>query len=97
MISYLQLLRKCVLTLDKPVVEGPLGQPPFQKPSIHKAVTNLLIYKFSHISQQELKTMYELVKILFHCLNTWDFPCPSSQKHIVSQEEATKYKIEYTR
>ncbi|CAH1105077.1 unnamed protein product, partial [Psylliodes chrysocephalus] len=92
-----RLLRKCVLTLDKPVVEGPLGQPPFQKPSIHKAVTNLLIYKFSHISQQELKTMYELVKILFHCLNTWDFPCPSSQKHIVSQEEATKYKIEYTR
>ncbi|XP_057653056.1 histone acetyltransferase KAT2A isoform X2 [Diorhabda carinulata] len=92
-----RLLRKCVLTLDKPVVEGPLGQPPFQKPSIHKAVTNLLIYKFSHISQQELKTMYELVKILFHCLNTWDFPCPSSQKHIVSQEEAMKYKIEYTR
>ncbi|XP_028147187.1 histone acetyltransferase KAT2A isoform X2 [Diabrotica virgifera virgifera] len=92
-----RLLRKCIVTLDKPLVEGPLGQPPFQKPSIHKAVTNLLIYKFSHISQQELKTMYELVKILFHCLNTWDFPCPSSQKHIVSQEEAMKYKIEYTR
>ncbi|XP_072393674.1 histone acetyltransferase KAT2A-like [Diabrotica undecimpunctata] len=92
-----RLLRKCVLTLDKPVVEGPLGQPPFQKPSIHKAVTNLLIYKFSHIGQQELKTMYELVKILFHCLNTWDFPSPSSQKHIVNQEEAMKYKIEYTR
>nr|XP_023019465.1 histone acetyltransferase KAT2A [Leptinotarsa decemlineata] len=92
-----RLLRKCVLTLDTPVVEGPLGQPPFQKPCIHKAVTNLLVYKYSHIGQQELKTMYELVKILFHCLNTWDFPCPSSQKHIVSQEEATKYKIEYTR
>ncbi|CAH1117979.1 unnamed protein product [Phaedon cochleariae] len=92
-----RLLRKCVLTLDTPVVEGPLGQPPFQIPSIHKAVSNLLVFKFSHIGQQELKTMYELVRILFHCLNTWDFPCPSSQKHIVSQEEATKYKIEYTR
>ncbi|KAG5872986.1 hypothetical protein JTB14_025352 [Gonioctena quinquepunctata] len=58
-----RLLRKCVLTLDSPVVEGPLGQPPFQKPCIHKAVTNLLVYKYSHIGQQELKTMYELVKI----------------------------------
>ncbi|CAH1972641.1 unnamed protein product [Acanthoscelides obtectus] len=91
-----RLLRKCVLTLDTPVVEGPLGQPPFEKPCIHKAVTNFLVYKFSHLGQQELITMYELAKILCHCLNTWDFPPPSSQKHIVSQE-ATKYKIEYTR
>ncbi|KAJ8950083.1 hypothetical protein NQ318_017808 [Aromia moschata] len=92
-----KLLRKCVLTLDTPIVEGPLGQPPFEKPCIHKAVTNFLVYKFSHVGQQELKTMYELAKILIHCLNTWDFPSPSSQKHIVSQEEATAYKIEYTR
>ncbi|KAJ8932177.1 hypothetical protein NQ314_014864 [Rhamnusium bicolor] len=92
-----KLLRKCLLTLDTPVVEGPLGQPPFEKPCIHKAVTNLLVYKFSHIGQQELKTMYELARILIQCLNTWDFPSPSSQKHIVSQEEATIYKIEYTR
>lgn len=91
-----QLLRNCVLTLEKPVVEGPVGQPPFEKPSIYKAVTNLLVYKYSHIGQ-ELKTMYELVRILFHCLNTWDFPTPSSQKYIVSQEEATLYTIEYTR
>ncbi|KAJ8980630.1 hypothetical protein NQ317_011706 [Molorchus minor] len=27
-----KLLRKCVLTLDTPIVEGPLGQPPFEKP-----------------------------------------------------------------
>ncbi|XP_018562120.1 histone acetyltransferase KAT2A isoform X2 [Anoplophora glabripennis] len=92
-----KLLRKCLLTLDTPVVEGPLGQPPFERPSIHTGITNLLVYKFSHIGQKELKTMYELSKILIHCLNTWDFPSPSSQKHIVSQEEATIYKIEYTR
>lgn len=85
------------MTLDTPVVEGPLGQPPFERPSIHTGITNLLVYKFSHIGQKELKTMYELAKILIHCLNTWDFPSPSSQKHIVSQEEATIYKIEYTR
>ncbi|CAH0558007.1 unnamed protein product [Brassicogethes aeneus] len=93
-----RLLRKCIiLTWEPPVVEGPLGQPPFEEPCIHKAVTNLLVYKFSHITQQEWKTMYELANILFHCLNTWDFPSPSTQKHIVSQEPATVYKIEYTR
>ncbi|CAG9859546.1 unnamed protein product [Phyllotreta striolata] len=92
-----RLLRTCVLTLEKPVIKGPLGQPPFEKPSIDKAITNLLIYKYSHISQQELKTMYELVRVLFNSLNTWVFPCPSNQKHIVSQEEANKYKIEYKR
>lgn len=95
-IIFFKVLRNCVLTLEKPVVEGPVGQPPFEQPSIHKAVTNLLVYKYSHIGQ-ELKTMYEMVKILFHCLNTWDFPTPSSQKYIVSPEEASLYTIEYTR
>ncbi|ERL93579.1 hypothetical protein D910_10867 [Dendroctonus ponderosae] len=90
------VLRNSVLTLEKPVVDGPVGQPPFEKPSIQKAVTNLLVYKYSHIGQ-ELKTMYELVKLLFHCLNTWDFPAPSSQKYLVSPEEASLYTIEYTR
>ncbi|XP_050309764.1 histone acetyltransferase KAT2A [Anthonomus grandis grandis] len=93
---FYKLLRHCVLTREKPVIEGPVGQPPFETPSIQKAVTNLLVYKYSHIGQ-ELKHMYELVKILFHCLNTWDFPTPSSQKYIVSPEEATLYTIEYTR
>ncbi|CAG9767684.1 unnamed protein product [Ceutorhynchus assimilis] len=93
---FFKILRNCVLTLQKPSIEGPVGQPPFETPSIYKAVTNLLIYKYSHIGQ-ELKSMYDLVKILFHCLNTWDFPAPSSQKYIISAEEASLYTIEYTR
>ncbi|XP_060516786.1 histone acetyltransferase KAT2B [Cylas formicarius] len=91
-----KLLRNSVLTLETPVVEGPLGQPPFERPSIEKAVSNLLVYKYSHIGQ-ELKTMYELARILFNSLNTWELPRPSSQQHIISQEEATIYWIEYTR
>ncbi|RZB39129.1 histone acetyltransferase KAT2A [Asbolus verrucosus] len=92
-----KLLRKCILTLDNPVVESSLGQPPFEKPCIHKAITNLLVYKFSHLAQQEWKTMCEVARILLHCLNTWEFPSPSSQKHIVNQEETAVYKMEHTR
>lgn len=87
----------CVLKLENPVIKGALGQPPFEEPSIQKAITNMLVYRYSHIGQQELKTMYELAQILFHCLNTMNLPPPSHQKYLINKEETTKYKIEYTR
>jgi hypothetical protein len=31
-----QLLRKCILNMSNPTIEGPLGNPPFEKPSIAK-------------------------------------------------------------
>ena len=33
---YFQLLRKCILNMNNPTIEGPLGNPPFEKPSIAK-------------------------------------------------------------
>ncbi|XP_017778856.1 PREDICTED: histone acetyltransferase KAT2A isoform X2 [Nicrophorus vespilloides] len=91
------LLVKSILTMETPVIQATLGEPPFEKPSIHNAVTNFVLYKFSHLSQQEWNTMHELAKIFLHCFNTWDFPAPSNQKQIVSQEEAVTYKKAYTR
>lgn len=91
------MLRKCIVSLEMPVVKGALGQPPFEQPSISEAVTNFMAHKFSHLPQQEWKKMYELAKTFVNCLNTWDFPSPSSQKHMVSQEEANIYTIAYTR
>lgn len=87
----------CVLKLETPGLKGPFGQPPFDEPSIQKAITNMLVYKYSHVGQQELKTLYELAQILFQCLNTMSLPPPSNQKHLINKEEAIKYKIEYTR
>lgn len=34
--SSLQLLRKCILQMTRPVVEGSLGSPPFEKPNIEQ-------------------------------------------------------------
>lgn len=31
-----QLLRKCILQMTRPVVEGSLGSPPFEKPNIEQ-------------------------------------------------------------
>ena len=54
-----QLLRKCILNMSKPSVEGPLGNPPFEKPSIAKvcniynissqATTDRLVCKFHNL------------------------------------------------
>ena len=30
-------------------VEGPLGKPPYEKPSIAKGVTNFVLHKFTHL------------------------------------------------
>ncbi len=44
-----KLLRKSILQLSIPTVEGPLGNPPFEKPSIAKGVTNFVLYKFGQL------------------------------------------------
>lgn len=36
------------MQLTKPVVEGPLGSPPFDQLSISKAVMNLVIFKYGN-------------------------------------------------
>ena len=35
------------MQMTKPVVEGPLGSPPFEKLSISKGITNFVMYKYS--------------------------------------------------
>ena len=53
-----KLLRRCILQLSKPSVEGPLGTPPYEKPSIAKGVTNFVLYKFNHLSPKEWQMMW---------------------------------------
>jgi hypothetical protein len=38
--------------MTRPAIEGPLGQPPFERPSIAKAITNFVLYKFAHLAQR---------------------------------------------
>ena len=92
-----KLLRKCILAMTKPTIEGPLGQPPFERPSIAKAVTNFVVYKFGHMSQREWQAMYDLAKMFLHCLNHWNFETPSARRTTVNPDEAPAYKINYTR
>ncbi|XP_053616213.1 histone acetyltransferase KAT2A isoform X1 [Plodia interpunctella] len=93
-----KLLRKCILSRTPPRIEGPLGQPPFERPSIAKAITNFVLYKFQALPQREWQTMYDLAKMFLHCFNHWNFETPSVRKLQVSNpEDISAYQINYTR
>nr|CAB3257876.1 histone acetyltransferase KAT2A [Phallusia mammillata] len=90
-----KLLRKCILQTSRPVIEGPLGSPPFSQPSISKAVTNFIIYKFGHLPQKEFQVMHELAKIFLLYLNQETFETPSTRK--ARSGDIQEYKMNYTR
>eukprot|EP00092_Neocalanus_flemingeri_P021975 GFUD01023832.1.p1 GENE.GFUD01023832.1~~GFUD01023832.1.p1 ORF type:complete len:759 (-),score=221.26 GFUD01023832.1:292-2568(-) len=92
-----KLLRRCILQLSKPSVEGPLGNPPYEKPSIAKGVTNFVLFKFNHLPPKEWQMMYDLAKMFLHCLNHWKLETPTARKQQMSTEEISAYKVNYTR
>lgn len=56
-IFFLQLLRKCILQMSQPVVEGSLGSPPFEKPNIEQV----------HVRNKN-SLMLKSMMLLFLCL-----------------------------
>ncbi|KAG1967676.1 histone acetyltransferase KAT2A [Pimephales promelas] len=92
-----KLLRKCILQMGKPLVEGSLGSPPFEKPNIEQGVLNFVQYKFSHLAPKERQTMYELSKMFLLCLNYWKLETPSQFRQRAQKEDAAAYKVDYTR
>ncbi|XP_067397438.1 histone acetyltransferase KAT2A isoform X1 [Emydura macquarii macquarii] len=92
-----KLLRKCILQMSRPVVEGSLGSPPFEKPNIEQGVFNFVQYKFSHLPPKERQTMYELSKMFLLCLNYWKLETPSQFRQRSQNDDVATYKVNYTR
>lgn len=90
-----RFLRQCILSRTQvKEIKGPLGQPPFEEPSIHKAISNFVYFKYGR--QSEFQLMKEVARTFLHCFNNWDFEAPG-QRDDLSYEEASAYKINYTR
>ncbi|XP_016077485.1 PREDICTED: histone acetyltransferase KAT2A [Miniopterus natalensis] len=92
-----KLLRKCILQMTRPVVEGSLGSPPFEKPNIEQGVLNFVQYKFSHLAPRERQTMFELSKMFLLCLNYWKLETPAQFRQRSQAEDVATYKVNYTR
>ena len=69
------------------------GNPPFEKPSIAKGVTNFVLFKFGHLPQKDWQTMYDLAKMFLHCLNHWKLETPTARKQTMSSEDISAYKV----
>ena len=74
-----------------------LGHPPFEQPSISKAVTNFVFHEYALYSKSELHVMTEVAKTFLHCLNHWNLEAPSLMRKDLSLEDASTYKINYMR
>ncbi|XP_053120087.1 histone acetyltransferase KAT2B isoform X3 [Hemicordylus capensis] len=92
-----KLLRKCILQMGKPVVEGSLESPPFEKPSIEQGVNNFVQYKFSHLPLKERQTIIELAKMFLNRINYWHLETPSQRRQRSPNDDIAGYKINYTR
>eukprot|EP00794_Sanderia_malayensis_P003817 gene3817-4348_t len=92
-----KLLRKCILQMTKPSVEGPLGTPPFERPNIEEGVKNFVMYKFSHLPQRERQIMHELARMFLRCLNHWKLETPNARRQRIQNEDISTYRINYTR
>ena len=92
-----QLLRKNILPESKPIVEGPFGRPPFEKPSIAKGVTNFVLYKFNHLPPKDWQSMYDLAKLFLHLLNHWKLVVPNKMEKNLTAEELQAYKLNFQR
>ncbi|XP_063308365.1 histone acetyltransferase KAT2B isoform X1 [Pelobates fuscus] len=92
-----KLLRKCILQMVKPVVDGSLQSPPFEKPSIEQGVNNFVQYKFSHLPTKERQTIIELAKMFLNRINYWHLETPSQRRLRSPNEDNADYKVNYTR
>ncbi|MEE6466057.1 hypothetical protein FKM82_006813 [Ascaphus truei] len=92
-----KLLRKCILQMGKPVVEGSLESPPFEKPSIEQGVNNFVQYKFSHLPSKERQTIIELAKMFLNHINYWHLETPSQRRLRSPNDDIAGYKVNYTR
>ncbi|CAN2389754.1 histone H3-K9 acetylation [Pristimantis euphronides] len=92
-----KLLRKCILQMGKPIVEGSLESPPFEKPSIEQGVNNFVQFKFSHLPAKERQTIIELAKMFLNRINYWHLETPSQRRQSSPTEDIAAYKVNYTR
>lgn len=93
-----KLLRKSVVNLCmEPLVEGPLGKPPFEEPNITQAIMNFVILKFGNSGEKDWCLMHDFAKMFIKCLNHWKLENPTSRRSKFPAEDISAYKINYTR
>lgn len=67
-------LHSCVSERKPAIIQGPLGDPPFQKPSIQKIIKNFVVMKYDKLrenNEAEFKVITEVARTFLNCYNNW--------------------------
>lgn len=67
-------LHSCVSERKPAIIQGPLGDPPFQKPSIQKIIKNFVVMKYDKLrenNEAEFKVITEGKSLLLFLNNIW--------------------------
>ncbi|KAG8201993.1 hypothetical protein JTE90_027462 [Oedothorax gibbosus] len=92
-----KMLHDSIRQMTKPMIEGAIGKPPFETPSIAQIMKNFILYKYSHLPNEQFELHYKAsLQLLLHInrapltnINTWQASNPT--------ENSTVYHKLYTR
>ena len=65
-----RLLHSCVTERKPAIIQGPLGDPPFEKPSIQKIIKNFVVMKYDKLrenNESEFKVITEVARTFLNC------------------------------
>lgn len=71
-------LRNSITTMTHPTMDLKLGSPPFERPTIHQAITNFSLHFFNHKNEEEWRFIHELAKSYLTAINIWMLEIPKS-------------------
>ena len=93
-----RLLRKSVASCSSPMPDFvTLGKPPYEEPSISRAVMALLAFRYGHLNSFEWGGLVDLGKILLHTINTCKLEPPSVVSARLVPQQFEQYRHMYTR
>ncbi|CAL8078695.1 unnamed protein product [Orchesella dallaii] len=92
------LLRRSVVTHCSPLPDfETLGMPPYEEPSISRALTALIPFRYCHVNSSEWLAIEDLGKILLHTINSCKMDSPSIAALRVGSAGYDVYKHMYKR
>jgi histone acetyltransferase len=93
-----RLLRKSVASCCSPLPDfATLGKPPYEEPSISRALMALIAFQYAHVSITEWAGVVDLGKILLHTFNVCKLDAPSVAANRIGAANYDSYKHMYTR
>ncbi|XP_055940578.1 histone acetyltransferase KAT2A-like isoform X2 [Argiope bruennichi] len=92
-----KILQLCIINVTKPEIEGQIGKPPFESPSFVQIVKNFVLYKSSHLPNDQSEILHKVSNQFLLFIKTIPLENPSSFQLHYPQVDANAYVKLYSR